>query len=178
MKEKILILFCILGMMSCTEEEEHALVISWACKINLRLQSLDGIDLLNRKNEGHYRDSEIEIPETGSTASVKHSFDYYYLTLHLNYPTPYMSRGELYHEEMITKLRFGDNEPDIIKALYKLEYHKSDNEEILGGGSGYIVTLQQAWFNGVEVYEIQAAENKDWEYPIVVKTPNTRQRIP
>lgn len=175
MKEKILILFCILGMMSCTEEEEHALVISWACKISLRLQSPDGIDLLNHKNEGHYRDSEIKIPETGSTASVKQSLDYYYLTLKLNNPKPDINKGELYDEEVTTKLNFGNNEPDTIKALYEIKYRKGSNEKLNATASGFNVILQQAWFNGVEVYEIQAAENKDWEYPIVVKEPQKRE---
>ncbi len=182
MKNYLTIVLLAITAISCSDDEnEHTPVIPithWESAIELRVQDAQGTDLLNRQNAGHYRDSEIEvfyndnIVNAVSVQEYSSETDYYYLQLSLNYPKPNTDKGQHYKEELITKVAFGNNKTDEIKALFELKYYKSANEEGDGIGSGYTVILQQAWFNGKEVYEKQAAQSNSWELPIIVKEPN------
>ncbi len=142
------------------------------------MQDSKGTDLLNPQNTGHYKDSEITISGDVSLNAVsiqKYSpeTDYYYLQLVLDCPKPDVNKGQDYEEELMTPIKFGNNQADEIKGIYKLKYHKGDDSGF-GTGSGYTIILQQAWFNDKEIYEIQAAKETDWELPVVLKEPNNK----
>lgn len=165
---------------SCSDKDEKKYepeipVIHFQSNVVLRVQDAEGTDLLNRQNTGHYKDSEIEVLEMTNAVSVLECYpetNYYYLQLVLNYPKPNVDKGQHYEEELTTKVKFGSSDADIIKGLYELKYHKEVDEEEFGTGRGYVVILQKAWFNDVEIYELQAAQSSDWESPIIVKEPN------
>ncbi len=182
MKNYVLFALLLLFAVACDdgEADEKSLempIIRWENTIELRIEDSKGTDLLNRRNAGYYQDSDIDILESNdasNTVSVqKYSpeTDYYYLQLHLNYPKPDIDKGKSYDEELISKVKFGNNETDEIKALYKVTY-QTGNANGLGTSSGYTVILQEAWFNGKKAYQIQEYQNTDWELPIIVKVPN------
>ncbi len=176
----LFVILCI-AFFSCSDDKHERTIVNpityWRSSIELRVQDAQGTDLLNRQNAGHYRDSEIEVFYNDNIVNAvdvneySPETDYYYLQLNLNYPEPNTDKGQHYEEELTTKVTFGSNEPDIIKGLYELKYHEG-NDAGFGTGSGYTVILQQAWFNGKEVYEIQAAQSSSWELPIIVVDPN------
>ena len=140
-------------------------------RISLRIQSSDGTDMLNKQNKEHYKKSDILVLESKdkqSSVSINKytDGDYYSVQLHLNYNFLDEIKGINYTEEVITKVIFGNEEPDEIKGLYEVECFKGINEEGYGTGRGYNITLQKAWFNGKQIYDKQDR----MELPIIVKT--------
>ena len=158
------------------EKQAKIPVTHYVSSIELRVQDSEGTDLLNRQNTGYYKDSEIEVFDNKTINAVfiqeySSETDYYYLKLNLNYPEPEINKGQHYEVELVSEVKFGKNEADEIKGLYEVKYHQGDDTS-MGGGSGYTVILQKAWFNDEEIYEIQASQSSDWKLPVIVKEPN------
>lgn len=145
-------------------------------RIEIRVQDAQGVDLLSDKSAGCYLQSDIIIigRDDEQHAVFVNQYpdeDYNYLRLVLNSPKIDINKGQDYEEEVITRVKFGDNQVDEIRGMYELKYHKGDDSGF-GTGSGYTIILQQAWFNDNEIYEIQAAKETDWELPVILKELN------
>jgi hypothetical protein len=176
-----IVLLSIITFSCCDDDNEtqYAHVTHSTSKINLRVQDAEGRDLLNPENAGHYRSSDIEMPDNRDfdVVSIWQSLDtdYYCVTLDLDHPWANANKGKHYEEKRTSKITFGNNKADKVKALYEISYHVGSDETGDGTGSGYTVILQQAWFNGVKVYDRQARLNGNWDPPVIIKKPNSKR---
>lgn len=182
MKNYLLIALLFIATIACdkksnTVEPVNVPINHFQCEIGIKIQDSEGTDLLNLKNAGHYKVSDIDVIDsfdpTNAVSIIKYSENNdFYASIHLNMPTIKIENGKQYQEEIITKVKFGNNEEDLIRGLYDINYYEGTSGDI-GSGSGYTVILQKAWFNNSLVYEIQEAENNsNWELPIIVKPLN------
>lgn len=181
MKNYLTLLLLLIIIFSCCDDDNEPQpepITNVECSIFLRVQDKEGTDLLNSKNAGHYKSSDIEIADSKELNAVSiqgHSPDmgYNYLKLQLNYPLPNANKGKFYKQECSCKLTFGSNKADTVKGLYEIRYHEAGDCI----REGYTIILQKACFNGVEVYNIESPQNEMWELPVVVKAPNKRSAL-
>ncbi len=148
----------------------------WENSIELRIQDTNGTDLLNINNQGHYGLSDIKIINSNdeqNAVSINQypNNDFYYVRLNLNYNKVDIDKGKEYQDEVTTKVTFGNNNTDEIKAVFEVKYNEGSNTGI-GTGSGYTIILQKAWFNDLLIYDNQKNQDSDWEIPTLTMVPN------
>ena len=118
-KINLLNILLLLSFASCDNDKEEQAVliplINYEISVDIRVEDSTGMDLLNRGNIGHYKDSDIEIlgsddsPNAISIQKYSPETDYYYLKLALNYPNADIEKAKHYKVELISKLKFGNN---------------------------------------------------------------------
>ena len=182
MKKLLLVALVLITAVSCEKDNDNGdqlkiPIIYFGNTLDLRVQDSQTNDLLNPQTEGNYVNTDIEIQQSQDEANAvsilkEPNSEYYYLSLHINYPAVDIDKGKEYEEELITKIKFGSNQTDEIKALYEIKYNQNDDSGY-GTGSGYTVIIQKAWFNNNLIYDKQTAEGSDWQLPIIVKEPNS-----
>ncbi len=160
------------------EKSQVPILLYFTGSIQLKLQDINGNNLLDPKFTGYYSFADIVVFESDDVNNAVYiSKDYpnedYYLELSLNLPKLKNSNKERFTKETITKIKFGNNKIDNIKGLFEISYNEATNPKGFGTGGGYTIILQKAWLNKILIYDKKEVGNKpNQELPIIIKEAN------
>ncbi len=129
-------------------------IIYYNSQINLRIHDINNHDLLNPHFSNHYtlRDIKVLTGEnyTNQCTINKHpDYNFYYLKVSLQLPTIKKTQ-ETY--KSITKIRIGPKKYKI-KGIFTVSLNREKNNNNLGNGNGYSITLKKAWIHKDLIYD-------------------------